>query len=579
MPVNTTYPGVYIDEVKSAVRTITGVPTAVAAFVGYAPRGPVDRPVHITSWAEYESVFGGLHQDSPLSYAVYQFYMNGGSEAEIVRVVGEAVPVTLPIGRAPRANGGAFAAPAAEPAPESPAEPGNGAPETPPAARSRKRPGLLAASPGSWALKLRARVDYDTVEDPELPDSKRKLFNLTIRDTGTGVEEKYLNVSIEDDSPRSLTHVLATSRLVKVDPDNPVVELPPKNAEPEMPGADPFADAESQDKGGARECFTVPPQGGTPADAMPTLDSYRLSEKDKTGLYQLLKTDIFNLLCLPGCHEHLEGPEVKALHDMAVELCVARRAILLVDPPPEWSPGSGGSALSIDVVTNQPAPSLPAGDSTKNAALYFPRIVAPDPLRQGATRPFPPCGVMAGVVARTDVQRGVWKAAAGTDASLNGVSELEVPLTDLENGRLNPLGINCLRRLPAVGPVAWGARTMRGADRLADEWKYLPVRRLALFVEESLFRGTQWVVFEPNDEPLWASIRLNVGAFMNSLFRAGAFQGRTPQEAYLVKCDRENNSQNDIDRGIVNVQVGFAPLKPAEFVIVHIQQLAGQIQV
>ncbi len=579
MPVNTTYPGVYIDEVKSTVRTITGVPTAVTAFVGYAPRGPVDRPVHMTSWADYESVFGGLHQDSPLSYAVYQFYMNGGSAAEIVRLVGESVPVTLPVGRAPRESGGSGAAAAAEPASGSPAVSGEESPQPSPA-RSRRRPGLLAASPGSWALKLRARVDYDTAEGPQVPDSERTLFNLTVRDTGTGVEEKYVNVSIEDGSPRSLTHMLATSRLVRVDPDRPVVELPPKNDEPERPGADPFADTETQEENGARACFTAPAQGGSHADAMPTLNSYRGAEKDKTGLYQLLKTDIFNMLCLPGCHDHLDNPgDVRALHDMAVELCVARRAVLLVDPPAEWVPGTGGSALSIDAVANEPPRSLPTGDSTKNAAVYYPRIIAPDPLRQGVTRAYPPCGVMAGVLARTDVRRGVWKAAAGTDASLNGVSDLEVPLTDLENGRLNPLGINCLRRLPAVGPVAWGARTMRGADRLADEWKYLPVRRLALFVEESLFRGTQWVVFEPNDEPLWASIRLNVGAFMNSLFRAGAFQGRTPQEAYLVKCDRENNPQNDIDRGIVNVQVGFAPLKPAEFVIIHIQQLAGQIQV
>ncbi|MET8893212.1 phage tail sheath family protein [Streptomyces albogriseolus] len=580
MPVKPTYPGVYIDEVKSAVRTITGVPTAVAAFVGYAPRGPVDRPVHITSWADYETVFGGLHQDSPLSYAVYQFYMNGGSEAEIVRLVGDAASVTLPIGRTPRAAGGSPAAPAGESTPGSSAEPGDGAAETPRPTRSRRRPGLLAASPGSWALKLRTRVDYDTGEVTKSRDSDRKLFNLTVRDTGTGVEEKYLNVSIESDSPRSLTHVLATSRLVKVDPDHPVVELPDENDKPETAGTDPFAD-ESRGTGGSLECFTVPVQDGTPVDVMPELSSYGRTE-DKTGLYQLLKTDIFNVLCLPGCHDHLGKPhDVRAVHDMAVELCAARRAILLVDPPEEWIPSPAGPPLSIDVVAKGPdgTPSLPSGASTKNAALYFPRIIAPDPLRQGTARAFPPCGVMAGVLARTDVQRGVWKAAAGTDASLNGVSDLEVPLTDLENGRLNPLGINCLRRLPAVGPVAWGARTMRGADRLADEWKYLPVRRLALFVEESLFRGTQWVVFEPNDEPLWVSIRLNVGAFMNSLFRAGAFQGRTPQEAYLVKCDRENNPQNDIDRGIVNVQVGFAPLKPAEFVIIHIQQLAGQIQV
>jgi phage tail sheath protein FI len=128
------------------------------------------------------------------------------------------------------------------------------------------------------------------------------------------------------------------------------------------------------------------------------------------------------------------------------------------------------------------------------------------------------------------------------------------------------------------GTVSWGARTARGADVMADDYKYVPVRRLALFLEESLFRGTQWAVFEPNDEPLWAQIRLNLGAFMHTLFAQGAFQGRTPREAYFVKCDSETTTQNDIDLGRVNIVVGFAPLKPAEFVIIQIQQIAGAIQ-
>ncbi|HXU59152.1 MAG TPA: phage tail sheath C-terminal domain-containing protein, partial [Verrucomicrobiae bacterium] len=151
-------------------------------------------------------------------------------------------------------------------------------------------------------------------------------------------------------------------------------------------------------------------------------------------------------------------------------------------------------------------------------------------------------------------------------------------LTDGENGQLNPLGLNCLRSFPVAGNLVWGARTLVGADLLASEWKYLPVRRTALFLEESLYRGTQWVVFEPNDEPLWAQIRLNIGAFMQNLFRQGAFQGRSPREAYIVKCDRETTTQNDINLGIVNILVGFAPLKPAEFVVIRIQQMAGQVE-
>jgi phage tail sheath protein FI len=153
-----------------------------------------------------------------------------------------------------------------------------------------------------------------------------------------------------------------------------------------------------------------------------------------------------------------------------------------------------------------------------------------------------------------------------------------VNLTDDEHGTLNPLGVNCLRTFPVTGRVVWGARTLRGADILADDYKYVPVRRLALFLEETLYRGTQWVVFEPNDEPLWAQIRLNVGAFMQNLFRQGAFAGTTPREAYFVKCDSETTTQADVDLGRVNILVGFAPLKPAEFVIIQIQQIARPLE-
>jgi phage tail sheath protein FI len=214
---------------------------------------------------------------------------------------------------------------------------------------------------------------------------------------------------------------------------------------------------------------------------------------------------------------------------------------------------------------------------SKNAALYFPRLDISDPLNGFRLRASPPSGTVAGLYARIDGSRGVWKAPAGTEATLTGVQKLEYKLTDGENGVLNPLAINCLRTFPVYGNVCWGARTLNGADQLADEYKYIPVRRLALFIEESLFRATQWVVFEPNDEPLWGQIRLNVGAFMHDLFRQGAFQGQTPQQAYFVKCDKDTTTQNDINLGIVNIVVGFAPLKPAEFVIIQIQQIAGQI--
>jgi phage tail sheath protein FI len=213
---------------------------------------------------------------------------------------------------------------------------------------------------------------------------------------------------------------------------------------------------------------------------------------------------------------------------------------------------------------------------TNSAAVYYPWIRVTDPLRGGRPRAAPPSGTIAGLYARIDATRGIWKAPAGIEAALGGVQGVEYLLTDGENGILNPRGVNAIRVIPGVGAVAWGARTLRGDDGLADEYKYVPVRRLALYIEESLYRGTKWVVFEPNDEPLWAQIRLNVGAFMHDLFRQGAFQGTTPAQAYLVKCDAETTTQTDIDRGIVNILVGFAPLKPAEFVFIRIQQKVRQ---
>jgi phage tail sheath protein FI len=219
-----------------------------------------------------------------------------------------------------------------------------------------------------------------------------------------------------------------------------------------------------------------------------------------------------------------------------------------------------------------------AGLRHRNAAVYFPRGRVPDPLNQNRPRSIGASGMIAGLWARTDAERGVWKAPAGTDARLRNVESLAYALTDAENGVLNPLGVNCLRNFPVYSNICWGARTLEGADVIASDWKYVPVRRLTLFIEESLFRGTQWVVFEPNDEPLWSQIRISVGGFMQDLFRQGAFQGSTPRDAYFVRCDASTTTQSDIDAGRVNIEVGFAPLKPAEFVIVRIQQINPRAQ-
>ena len=524
MPSSLTYPGVYIEELPSAVRTITGVPTSITAFVGRAWKGPVDEPIRINSYADYERTFGGMSRLSTMSYAIQQFFTNGGSQAVVVRVAtrdgsSAAGGATIDLG------GGTT---------------------------------LAAASVGTWGRNLVATVDHHT-KDEGASDADTNLFNLTILDDpdtkadaskhgGSGARETFLNVSRDSHSPRFVTTVLAQqSQLVRTTGVGSARPAPASVHADNTSGSD-GADLAANDIVGST------------------------NDANKTGIYALRKTDIFNLLCIPPLTPGTADNGVSPLWSEAAKLCKERRAFLIVDAPSGWTVSTAASSVG----------SFSAVDRAY-AAIYFPRVRVPDPLQDNNLADFAPSGVVAGIISRTDAERGVWKAPAGIDAGLRGVLGLSInglpaTLSDKENGDLNPLGINCLRTFPTIGSVVWGARTLEGADALASQWKYVPVRRLALYIEESLYRGTQWVVFEPNDEPLWAQIRLNVGAFMHSLFRQGAFQGTTPREAYLVKCDRETTTQDDVNRGMVNVLVGFAPLKPAEFVVIKIQQLAGQVQ-
>lgn len=602
MPVTPTYPGVYVEEIPSGVRTITGVATSITAFIGRALRGPVNEAVTINSFGDFERIFGGLWVESSLGYAVRDFYLNSGSQAVIVRLYHpESGPNAKP-------------------------------------SKSKVTAGtveLEAAYEGKWGANLRASVDVDVSAEvaERMGLTKADLFNLTVRDAGPGGStERYLNVSYID-SPRRVDKVLETgSKLVRWDSDSkldpskpPAIEPDPKvvagaekkladalKANPPVPAdiataktalatarkavTDDVTAAENE----LSDKLKADPQIPADIEAARTKlntaktkmenavsDGEKLTktadftpnnaEADKKGLYALeqlfAKDSLFNLLCIPPYLPNDDGGDVDvALISDAAAYCEKRRAMLLVDPPSGWKDKTFAANQFTDPNSDN------VGTRSRNAALYFPRLLQPNPLRSNQMEQFVPCGAVAGIFARTDTQRGVWKAPAGLDASVVGVPQLSVPLTDSENGELNPLGINCLRAFPIAGRVVWGSRTLRGADQLADEYKYVPVRRTALFIEESLYRGLKWVVFEPNDEPLWAQIRLNVGAFMHNLFRQGAFQGTTPKEAYFVKCDKETTTQNDINLGIVNVVVGFAPLKPAEFVIIKLQQMAGQIE-
>ncbi len=520
MPTSLNYPGVYVEEIPSGVRTITGVATSIAAVVGRAKRGPIDKATVINSYADYERLFGGLDLTSKMSFAVRDFYLNGGQQTVIVRIY-HADP---------------------------PAEPGGDAPPSL-ASLTAGNVELEAASPGAWGNRLRVIVDHDDAATADVAERQEvevgDLFNLTVEENvETGRRERFLNVTVIA-GPRQLDKVLENeSELARLAEGADLPETRPSDS-----------------------TYTVT-EANRASDGQPlAVNDYIGDRVRKRGLYALEQIDLFNLLCLPSEGETSDYPA--GLLASAASYCEDRRAMLLVDSPSSWSnKDRARSGMATGVGTN-----------SKNAAIFFPRLKQPNPLRDNQIEEFVPCGAVAGVFARTDAQRGVWKAPAGIEATLKGVPELSVNLTDPENGELNPLGLNCLRTFPVIGRVVWGARTLKGADVLAHEWKYTPVRRLALFIEESLYRGTQWVVFEPNDEPLWAQIRLNVGAFMNNLFRQGAFQGVSPRDAYFVKCDKESTTQNDINLGIVNIVVGFAPLKPAEFVVIKIQQIAGQVQV
>lgn len=653
MPVAVTYPGVYIEEIPSGVRTITGVATSIGAFVDYFPTGPVNTAVRILSFSDFEKQFGGLDIRSEASYAIQQFFLNGGTEAYVVRVGSTTsgnAPTTSAIGLAADSSGGSALLT------------------------------VSASSPGAWGSNLRLDVDYGTT-DPS------KLFNLTVTEVAivggnaqVVATETFRNLVIDPTQPNdAAAAVTAGSQLIAVkegtgatgklpaqtgtasalapdltqlakgdtvdvalgttsigttaglsDPppstmaalasalqtqiraigagkglDNATVSVVGSSASKAYlvakTGSGKWADVlvlSDSGKGLATKLgFAKSGQniqqyvvGGTASEAQVLPGSAQAPGSDgtwdpagdasgvaagilgdpnqKSGMYALLDVDIFNLLCLPVT-ANLPDSNAAAVASAAEALCTTRRAFYLLDVP------QAGNRDKVDTIMNWLSSN--ATLRSKNAALYFPRIDTPDALNGFRPRPTPPSGTIAGLCARIDSTRGVWKAPAGTEATLANVQKLEYKLTDPENGVLNPLAINCLRFFPIYGPVCWGARTLNGADQMADDYKYVPVRRLALFLEESLYRGTQWVVFEPNDEPLWAQIRLNVGAFMHNLFRQGAFQGQTPQDAYFVKCDKESTTQTDINLGVVNIIVGFAPLKPAEFVVIQIQQIAGQI--
>lgn len=764
-----TYPGVYIQEVPSTVHTIVPAPTAVAAFIGRAVRGPINTPVRIHSYADFQRAFGDLWQNSEMPFAVQQYFLNGGSDAYIVRVMTQGIvsaqanaqtSITIPTAT------GALS--------------------------------IAAQNPGLWFLNVTVAVDLNTRKINGV--RRADEFNLTMYyraiDPVTGAvtstvetfpnisylatAQNYIATTLANDSnfiavlgtvpqgapvaglyslsgaqwmananftagasiidsngneqvvttagtsgtsqpnwsvipggttadgtvvwtnqgpsrfagwrPNTAylagqvifdgTHIqqvttAGTSGATAptfaaaqgattndgtvvwtnegsvvadgwrpnaafvagaqvVDPagnlqvvttagtsgaaapawnatvggttnDNSVVwtNRGPRNASVWQPSTFFPAGARIYDSNGNLQQVTTAGVSGTMQPAWATTgttndgpvvwtfqNATNLSdgapllradltastlEANKNGIYALKDAEIFTIMVLPPYAPQENGGTIdldttySAIWADALAFCQAERAILLVDPP---SPG-----VWIDERHAYQAltAATPAIDNVRdpNSATYYPWLEINDPLINNRQRNFAPSATVAGVIAKTDAKRGVWKSPAGEEAKMLGVSALEYLLNNAENGDLNPLGVNCLRTFPILGSVVWGARTLDGADAQASQWKYLAVRRMALFLETSLYRGTNWAVFEPNDQPLWSQLRLNIDSFMRNLFRQGAFQGATPKDAYFVKCDSDTTTQTDIDSGVVNILVGFAPLKPAEFVVIKISQITG----
>ncbi|MGH3260708.1 MAG: phage tail sheath C-terminal domain-containing protein [Trebonia sp.] len=777
MPVTPTYPGVYVEELASQSHTIVGVATSITAFVGYTKQGPANQATEVLSWGDFTRAFGQLDSDCPLTYAVQQFFLNGGSDAFIVRVaegatragadlvyaVGKQVVLSLQASSAGIwgntlqvtidrntinplsffnlsvtqyvASGGSLVAGPSEAyrnltlnstAPTYAVDTinfnskllsatrGSYLPTTPTALpggpQGTSTSGTLSTVPAitptansivlsvdgsaptvltlgavttltqiknqivsaatSAGLAITGSVSGSTLVFKSASTTEQSSVRFTAAPTNdaaallmlgvaaggaevdaiatyhpmpTGTTGKDIDVSLAAGTAPYTTiasfsganhFVLATFTIDTVAQTVVSVPLTTTNTQiatkedmrallqASLQAAALTYSAVAAELAGAsvaivNNCYVV--SAGGPADAeiqiaddttndtvktataigfdgtpVPNLAAYSPAtpstlmplagqntailgadgsaplnpstiigdQGSKTGIYALENVDLFNLLVLPDTL----STDTPTVMSTAMTYCENRRAVLIVDLPT--------STTSLSQAQTWIA--APATPKSANAAAYFPRALFADPNQNYRPRPMPTAGAIAGLYARTDASRGVWKAPAGTNATITGVSSMQVPLTDMENGTINPLGLNANRGLPVYGFVVWGARTLVGADVMTSQWKYVPVRRTALYIEESLFRGTKWVVFEPNDEPLWAAIRMNVGAFMQSLFIQGAFQGSSPRQAYLVKCDSETTTQDDIDQGIVNILVGFAPLKPAEFVVIQITQLTGQ---
>jgi len=506
-------PGVYVEEVEAGSRPIEGVGTAVAAFVGLAAQGPYNSPTLVTNWSQYTREFGDFTEGSYLAHAVYAYFLNGGGVCYVVRV--GAAPESAPAAAAGGKRGAKGALPAG-----------------PRAALDTFRVAGLEGAGEGLSVEVADAGGEAPAED---------AFTLRVR-RGDQVEETFEVSAKRSQRNYVVTVVRERSRLIVVEeaaaanalarPGNQTVAVPPAPAPAAVPS------------------------GLTPAEYVGNAD-------DRTGFAGLEAVDEVTMLAVPdlmSAYEQgaLDAEQVKAVQLAMIAHCeLMGNRVAIIDPLPDLSPQQVKTWRMVG-----------AGYDSKYAALYYPWIKVADPAT-GQNRFVPPSGAIAGIWARNDDSRGVHKAPA--NEVVRGAVDLTVNLTKGEHDLLNPIGVNCIRAFPGRGIRVWGARTLSSDP----SWRYLNVRRLFNYLEESILIGTQWVVFEPNDDALWARIRRTISAFLVNEWRKGALFGLTPDEAFYVKCDRETNPAEGIDAGQVVCEIGIAPVKPAEFVIFRLAQFSG----
>jgi phage tail sheath protein FI len=540
MPITPTYPGIYIEELPSSTHAITAAPTSITVFVGYTHpfktnQANWDKAIELFSFTDYQREFGGLYTsgviESHVAYAVNQFFLNGGADAYVVAIPPHFYDMST----------------------------------DPPTDKQAVAPATLEVG-GPNGITFTAREPIDLVPMTVTINNLSSSSALSPNDTADisisygSQAETFRKVNLKRGDPNFIETRIgvqdnAVSQLVTVSPTNAAA----------YPATFSAINQVAIDYKAVAAGLGIPSYPGAAWATFSTKDFAPVFQQDSS----LDKLSIFNLLVIPGVADN-------SIWSEALTFCERKQAFLVLDPPVQDSAdGDGPNQLPL-IGNDIQGATVP---KSTNGALYFPYLRSNDPMTS-AVLELPPSGFVAGIYALTDVNRGVWKAPAGLETTVRnttGVVE-RGQMTDLRQGTLNPLGVNCLRDFPGIGTVVWGARTLVTDNLAFEQWRYVPVRRMALFLEQTLYRNLGWVVFEPNDEPLWIAIRTSIESFMLSLFHQGAFQGDKPSQAFQVKCDSSTTTQQDIDNGIVNIIVAFAPLKPAEFVIIKIAQLAGQTQ-